>query len=500
MTPVPNHLPRAAALDVARQLFGRIFNLALGVGVTALLVRALGEAGFGRWTTALVIVQMVEYFASFGMEGVAVRSAASERDAAKRARWVDALVSLRMALSIPAFLVSVAVLAIIEEGAEMRAAGAILAAGILLGGPGMTRAHFQLRLRNDVPVAVMTLNSVLWGAAVLTLYLLHAGIVTFAIAFVAVAMVSTAVQVVLALRIAPLHLVSGRGLWPELIRVGVPVGLAGLLILAYARLDQVLVFELAGERDAGIYGALYRVLEQAHLVPLALMTTLMPLISASAGDPARMRRLVGVAMHLLTVVSLAGLAVSLTLSRPLVQALFGSDFAQGAGMLPVLAGAYVAICFGYVSGNLVLVFRLQKQFMVFAGIGLAVNLALNFALIPHYGYKAAAWATLITEVIVVVPTLAMGLRRVGPGAVPVGPISRAFVAAGILAAVMLVLDAVGYPPLIQLLVAPFLYSGLCLLLRAVDIGELRLIQSERGRAKAVAPGDAEALPDPVQPA
>ena len=36
----------------------------------------------------------------------------------------------------------------------------------MLGGPGTLRTVFQLRVRNYVPIAVMTLNSVLWGAVV----------------------------------------------------------------------------------------------------------------------------------------------------------------------------------------------------------------------------------------------------------------------------------------------------------------------------------------------
>ena len=39
--------PRRISWDIGVQLVGRVANLALGVVVTALLARALGESGFG---------------------------------------------------------------------------------------------------------------------------------------------------------------------------------------------------------------------------------------------------------------------------------------------------------------------------------------------------------------------------------------------------------------------------------------------------------------------
>ena len=39
----------SAGRDIAGQIVLRALNLALGVGVTLVLVRTLGTTGFGRW-------------------------------------------------------------------------------------------------------------------------------------------------------------------------------------------------------------------------------------------------------------------------------------------------------------------------------------------------------------------------------------------------------------------------------------------------------------------
>jgi O-antigen/teichoic acid export membrane protein len=465
---------RAAARDVVLQVIGRTLNVLMGVVVTALVVRALGDEGFGRWVTVLAVVQVADYFTSFGLEPVAVRLAAAG-DERERDRWVDGLVSLRLALSLPAAVVAVALLLVIEPSREMRITAVLLAATIVCGAPGVLRARFQLRMRNDVPVAITTVNSVVWGVAAVALYLGDAGIIAFAIAFLGAALLAAALQVVTARRLGPIRLGGSRRYWPELLRVGVPVGIGGLLILAYARIDQVLVFELAGEREAGLYGAVYRILDQAQLVPIALLTTIAPLTAAAAvRDPERLRTLVAGAAQLLVVVSLGALSTSIVLAEPLVVLLFGEDFRPAADALPVLTGAFVVICLGYLAGNLVLVYDLQKRFLRVAVVALVVNVAANLVLIPKYGFMAAAWVTLLTEIVAVGPPVVWGIRRIG-WRPPAGPFARALTAAVLSGAVLEGLELAGAPAGVLLALAGPLYVGLVLVTGAVQADQVRML-------------------------
>ncbi len=88
--------------------------------------------------------------------------------------------------------------------------------------------------------------------------------------------------------------------------------------------------------------------------------------------------------------------------------LFGEQFAAAAPALPILAGAFVSISFGYLVGNMVVILELQRLFLRYAAIGLVLNAVLNVLLIPRYGFLAAAWITLLTEVTV----MSLSMRRV----------------------------------------------------------------------------------------
>jgi len=473
----PESTRSRAIRDVVRQLGGRVLNLVLGVVVTAVIARELGNSGFGEWSSMLVVVQMSAYLADLGLEQVGVRRAAAEPE--REAEWIGATVALRGLVSLPAALLSIAVVLLISTGEQMAVAGMLASTTILLSGPNTIRALLQLRLRNDVNVAVMTFSSVVWGVAAIAVVATGGGLVPLAIAFTLAAVATTILQIALSLRVGRISLVGSRRHWRPLARVGLPLATAGLLVLAYARIDQILVLELVGTREAGLYGAVYRILEQAHFLPLTVSMTLLPLVSAAhPSDPARVRELLQTTADYLAIVSLPVFGVALAAAGPLIELLFGDAFADAAPALPVLMAAFVLICFGYLSGNMIVVLGLQRRFAVYALIGLVFNVALNLALLPRYGFLAAAWTTLATEVLVVGLAWRAVLRelRYRPR---LGRIARAAAAAAAMTLVVLALRALDAPTAVLLAAAAASYPLLALWLRVVSLEDLRELRALR---------------------
>ncbi|HEX3172592.1 MAG TPA: flippase [Solirubrobacterales bacterium] len=466
-----------ATRDVVRQLLGRVVNLGLGIVVTAVVARGLGDSGFGEWSSLLVVVQIAAYFADLGLEQVGVRKAAAEPE--REAQWIGAAIALRAVVSLPATLISIVVALLIADNQDMAIGGLLVSTTILLSGPNTARALLQLRLRNDVNVAVMTFSSVVWGAAAIAVSAAGGGLVPLAIAFLAAALATTALQVWLGLRAGAVELLGSRHLWRPLARVGLPLATGGVLVLAYARIDQILVLELVGTREAGLYAAVYRILEQAHFLPLTVSTTLLPLVSAAyPSDPPRVRELLQTTAEYLALVSLPALGVALAASGPAIELLFGGEFAAAAPALPVLMGAFVVICFGYLSGNMIVVLGLQRRFVLYASLGLVVNVGLNLVLLPRYGFLAAAWTTLATELAVV----GLAWRAVMSELdfrLALGRVYRAAAATAAMTLLLLGLRAIDTPAVPLLLAAAVSYPLLALALRAVSLDELRQLRALR---------------------
>ncbi|HEY7960764.1 MAG TPA: flippase [Solirubrobacteraceae bacterium] len=469
---------RRAAIDVIVQLVGQILNLVLGVVVTSLIAHSLGATRFGEWVTIFSMSQIFGFFTTWGLGGVAVRHATAEPE--REAEWIGAYATLTAALTVPIAIVYAVVMLAISTSHEMRVASLVLSLLFFAGLGATVSTTFRLRVRNDVSVAFVTLNSVLWAGAVIAIVAGGGGMIALAIAFLLTAALVQWSQALLAIRTSAPRLRGSRAMWPALAKIGVAVGIGTMLTVSYARIDQVLVFELAPHQsEAGIYGAIYRVLDQAAFVPAAVMTTLFPIISsAHPSDPLRVRRLVQIALDYLSMASLPALAFSIVAAEPLIELLFGAQYVQGADGLPVLLGAYVVICFGYVSGNMIVATGLQRRYIGYAFVGLVVNVALNLLLIPRYGYIAAAWTTLLTNIVVIFPALYAIFREIDMRP-SVGRILRIALAAAASGLLVAALRRAGVPFAGLAGAMVVVYLLLLLALRALDIGEVREVLASR---------------------
>ncbi len=462
---------RRASADIGVQIVARIGNLALGVVVTLVIIRTLGQVGFGEWSTIFAITQIASNFGELGIGQTAVSRAAGEPE--HESAWLSALLSLRIAFAVPITLLSIAAVLLIAPTHESKVAGVLISCSLLLSAPSALSAVFQLRVRNHISMAILTLNSLLWTGAVVIVAALGGGIVELAAVFLGVAAITSTVTVLTARRIMPIGLSETRSRWRPLLKVGLGVGAAGIVVTSYAKLDQILVLEFAGAAPAGLYGAAYRVLDQVQFIPASVMTTLFPLIASSfPTELPRVRGLLQLAGEYLTVASLPILAFTIVAAQPIATFLFGAEFAGAAPALPILMAAFVVISFGYLTASMVVVLELQKSFLRYACVGLVVNATCNVLLIPPYGFLAAAWITLLTELVV----LSLMSRRVLTSIKmkpKVGRLFRTLLAATAMGLLTWGARSLGAQLIGMIAVAAVSYLAAVALLRVLTVAEIR---------------------------
>jgi O-antigen/teichoic acid export membrane protein len=470
--------------DVGVQLGGQIVNVALGIVTTVVLVRALEATRYGEWATILAVIDLVAMVGNLGLETVAIRLATQEPE--REGSWVGAAASLRLALSIPALAIFIAVLAIVASDQQMLVTGLVLSLGFLASVLSTLRIVFRLHVRNHITVAFTTLNSVLWTGSVVAIAATGGGMVAFAVAFIAVTFIVQGCLAFVAVRTIHVRWKGARELWPRLLGIGISVGIAATLTFAYGRIDQILVYELAPDSAVvGVYAAMYKILDNAGFVPMAVMVTLFPIMAGLfPADPPRLRRMMQVAIDYLSFVALGGLALTIAAAEPIIELLYGSEFTSGSTVLTILIAAFFPICIGNVAGNMVVAMDLQRRYIWLAALGLVLNVALNVVLIPAYGIEAAAWVTLATEVVVVSLSTVMVLRRIEMR-LSLRRLALATVAATVAALAVYGLRQAGAGAIVLILAMTALYPALLLALRALDTSQLRELLRDR---KSVEPG------------
>ncbi len=403
---------RRAASDVVLQIVARVLNALLGVAVTIVLVRGLEAQGFGEWSTLQSIVTIVGYLGILGLNEVAVRHAAM--DPAHESVWISALFSLMLIISVPVTVIALAVGVAITHSTAAHIAAILLSLTCLVNAIGSVRVVFQLRVRNSWTAGFELANGILWAIGVFVVAAVGGGLVAFAAAFLAALAIVTIIQFVIALPQFELRLRGGGHARRELIVMGVPFAIASLLYLGYTQVDQVLVFQLAGAREAGLFGVANRVLDRALVIPASILATLFPMLAAAYGmDMARLRALVQTATEVLLTATLPLVCLVAVIATPLLRLMFGPQFAAAGPALAILMIVYAISAFSYMAGDLVIVLRMQRRYIAYAVAGLIANVGLNVLLIPRYGFIAAAWVNVVSEALVISLALHSALKLIG---------------------------------------------------------------------------------------
>ncbi|HTB35100.1 MAG TPA: polysaccharide biosynthesis C-terminal domain-containing protein, partial [bacterium] len=198
-----------------------------------------------------------------------------------------------------------------------------------------------------------------------------------------------------------------------------PVLLSGFAALIFLRIDVIMLPLLLppgiGSVATGIYSAAVKLSEIWFVVPSAIAGSAAPAIfEAKLRDQglfkARFQRLTDFAV-------LAGLGFGafIALTAPwTIRLLYGPQYAPAAAILAVHAWSGVFVCLGWVLNQWCNLHRRNGLLFASTALGAAVNVALNYLLIPRYSGLGSAWATLISYAVVssLFPLLVPSLRPV----------------------------------------------------------------------------------------
>jgi len=458
------------ASQATLQLAVRLLNVALGVVATAVLARTLGTSDFGVWSTALAYVGVFAFLNDFGFPQVGIQRMAAEPE--REGEWLGALAALRTLGALGALVLCVAGIPFfLDPEGDVRVLALIFSVTVFAAAPQAFLAVFTSRLRTGITMLMLSLQGVAWTGTAVAIAATGGGVLEFAWGFVAVAVVVGAVQIAVTRHLATIALRAGRALWKPLFRVALPLGLAGVMVTVYYRIDAVLVFNISGAEEAGYYGAAYRVMDPLHVLPTAVMTSIFPVVAALHGiDRARVGRLVQSGLDFLVIVSLPIFVGSIAVAEPLMATIFGDGFERAADVLPILLFAFMWVALGYLSGYLIPVVHLQWWFAGLALAGVVVNIGLNLVLIPPHGAVGAAIATVFTEMLIAVAGTALVLRRLR-ARLSYGRSARAVLAAAVMGVAAFFAVKAGL--LVALLVAPPVYLAGLVAFRVVTPAELR---------------------------
>ncbi len=376
----------------------KAIRLVAGLVVGLVVARHLGPESFGRLQYAITLLVVLGPLAELGLEPLVRRRLIDRPEEAGKV--LAAVFRLRLAAGLISAAGLAAYAALGGETDEARGLLWILCLG-LSQAAGMTPAiwlHATLRARVEVVASWVALAA--GSAAKLACVWSGAGLAAFAWVWVGEAWLTCGLVWALARR-AGLPRLQGEELartGRELLANSWPVLASGLFVLINMRVDVVLLRNLAGEAETGVYVAAVKFSELGYFVPVALASSLLPwLLKARAEGEAAYGRAVQKYYDLNLALAHVIVWPILWLAEPVIALAYGPDFAGAAEVLRWHAPAAFFV-FAGVARWQVLFNEGRQRFGLFCTVaGTALNIGLNAWLIPRYGAQGAAMGTVAAQ-------------------------------------------------------------------------------------------------------
>jgi O-antigen/teichoic acid export membrane protein len=388
---------RRVAENVSWLIGERSLLLVLNFIVSVWFINYLGPSSYGKYAYAVSFATLFASLATLGLNNIVIRELASSKGA--HGEILGTAFVMRIGSSVMTFgLIAIAIF-LVTDDPTTRLLVLVVAISVLADPTQVVDLWFQSRIESKYVVWVRVGVSLASILAKVALIVLRMPLIAFAWLYAAQALaMGLAFVVVFALRRPTgLRLRRSAVRAAGLLRDSWPLIVTGLSATVYMKIDRIMLGQMLGDHDVGIYSTAATISEVWNMFPVILATSLFPVVvrsRESSNEDLYARRM----QALYDVMALGAYAVAIPMSllaHWLIDLLFPSEFADSAGILQVHIWSLLFVALG-VSRSRYLVAENLIRFSMWAALaGGALNVLFNWFLIPRAGGVGAAWATLI---------------------------------------------------------------------------------------------------------
>lgn len=279
----------------------------------------------------------------------------------------------------------------------------------------------------------------------------------------------------------------------EMLRYGIPVTAINLLTWVLSASDRYFIGFFRNDAEVGIYSAVYIVAEKTIFVIVSVFSLASIPITFSmweTGGLIRVQELLTKTCRMYMLIGLPCMAGLAVLARPVLGTLFSSQYGAAFAVVPLVSVGAFLMGIANIYTNVIAI-RKRADILLFCYVGAAaVNLFLNWLLIPTYGYMAAAVTTLTGYAVFLGLTFVVS-RRFFVWSFPATSLARISAASALMAVTVWTIEQlVSVSSIVALIsvaaVGAAVYGGALLLVAEVSPAEIAGALSMLRRSRTIA--------------
>ena len=376
----------------------RVLRMVVSLFVGIYVARYLGPERFGLLSYTLSFVWLFSSLASFGLDDILVRELVKSPE--QRNNLLGTVFWLKVCGTLVMGTTIALVLKYTVEDQQTYWMIALITFGFLFQATNVVDFYFQSQVQSKFAVRAQAIQLILTSLFKIYLVWNQAELIWFAFAL----MLDQAVVAVLFLlvyhwKIGWFPFFSFR--WKQakkLMRDAWPLIFAGMVVSVYMKIDQVMLKEMLDVKAVGVYAAAVKLCEAWYFLPTALIASLFPaVIEAKIKSKTLYDKRVQNLYDLMVWSSIAVALPTTLLADWVILILYGTDFQEAADVLRIYIWAGVFVTLGIASSKWLIAENLQRYLFLRTILGALLNVGFNLWLIPIYGIKGAAIATLVAQ-------------------------------------------------------------------------------------------------------
>lgn len=382
------------------QIGEKIITMLIGVIVTSVVARYLGVEQYGLANYIISIVTLFTAFSTFGTKEIIITDIVKKGEN-KKEEIIGSGLIIRLVGGILLIIASQITIYILTKGDFVcQVLGIIIGTCMLFQSLEVIEYYFQATMQLKLVAIIRFISTIIVAIAKLLVVYFNLGIVGFVSTYLVDAIIAGTLFYIYYKSKNKNRFKVNKEYVKNLLKKCWYIALSGLMATIYMRIDQVMLGSmLTNKSENGIYSAAIRIAEMWYFVPLAIITAFQPVIvkrkeeDNKDGYKKEMQ-------SLYDIVAIIGIAFGIIITLfgwIAVDILYGPEYKKASSVLYISVWAGLFATLGSARSIWLIAEDKQKYTIVYTVVGCAVNIILNYILIPKMGAFGAAVATLITQ-------------------------------------------------------------------------------------------------------
>ena len=372
----------------------RILRMAVSLFVGIFVARYLGPERYGLLSYANSFVGIFIVLGTLGLDDIIVRELVKTPEQQEKILGSSFLLKL-----VGTLLMWMAILAAVpftKNDFQTNILIIIIAFGAVFQAFNVIDFNFQAKVKSKFIVHAQFVQLIISSIVKIILVVNETPLIWFASVYCLDA-------IVLAIGLVFVYFYNGENIFcwkwsfetsKNLLHDSWPLILAGVVVSVYMKIDQVMIKEMLGAKEVGLYAAAVKLSEAWYFLPLAITSSLFPaIINAKLYQKEDYFQRLQKLYDLMVWIAVAIALPTAILSPWIVEFLYGNEYLESSSVLNIHIWSGIFVFLGVASSKYLLAENYIKKTFYRTFVGALLNIIMNYYLIGIMGIEGAALST-----------------------------------------------------------------------------------------------------------